>query len=140
MKEGLLPFSFHSIHLSLTRPCSTRARNSLIFSPLPLSLLPFLLLCAYQVWRIACRDYSPVLKEHKSLTPAVYEAVGDIFRNKFGSHAGWCVCLTKPKLNPNPQYTSLLFFPVVPFLLCLCFFRFGSKSIPFPRICTAKIS
>ncbi|TFJ82917.1 hypothetical protein NSK_005773 [Nannochloropsis salina CCMP1776] len=41
------------------------------------------------VWRIACRDYSPVLKEHKSLTPAVYEAVGDIFRNKFGSHAGW---------------------------------------------------
>lgn len=41
------------------------------------------------VWRIACRDYAPQLKESKSLTPSIYESVGDIFREKFGPHAGW---------------------------------------------------
>ncbi|CAN0407425.1 unnamed protein product, partial [Discosporangium mesarthrocarpum] len=41
------------------------------------------------VWRIACRDYDPTLKDCKSLTPGVYERVGDLFRERFGEHAGW---------------------------------------------------
>lgn len=44
-----------------------------------------------QVWRIACRDYDPSLKGSKSLTPAIYERVGDLFRDRYGPHAGWCV-------------------------------------------------
>ena len=41
------------------------------------------------VWRIACRDYDTTLSQCKSLTPAVYARVGDLFRERFGSHAGW---------------------------------------------------
>jgi len=41
------------------------------------------------VWDIAVRDYCPSLKSYKSLTPKVYEEVGDIFRIKFGAKAGW---------------------------------------------------
>lgn len=41
------------------------------------------------VWDIAVRDYEPALRTAKSLTPHVYEAVGDIFRSKFGESAGW---------------------------------------------------
>ena len=41
------------------------------------------------VWDIAVRDYAPGLAAAKSLTPAVYEAVGDEFRGRFGEHAGW---------------------------------------------------
>jgi hypothetical protein len=41
------------------------------------------------VWRIACRDYDTSLQSAKSLTPSVYERVGDLFRDKYGSHAGW---------------------------------------------------
>lgn len=64
------------------------------------------------VWRIASRDYDPSLQALKymrvflthtqsptdgvrlpdcvrSLTPTVYEKVGDIFRSRFGNHAGW---------------------------------------------------
>ena len=41
------------------------------------------------VWDIAVRDYAPRLQEKKSLTPIVYEEVGDVFRNLFRSHAGW---------------------------------------------------
>lgn len=41
------------------------------------------------VWRIACRDYDTTLSQCKSLTPAVYARVGDLFRQRFGSHAGW---------------------------------------------------
>ena len=41
------------------------------------------------VWRIACRDYDASLAECKSLTPAVYARVGDLFRERFGEHAGW---------------------------------------------------
>ena len=37
---------------------------------------------------IAIRDYSAVLKDAKSLTPTIYENVGDIFRSKFGDKAG----------------------------------------------------
>lgn len=42
------------------------------------------------VWRIVTRDYDPALREAKSLTPAVYERVGDAFRRRFGAvFAGW---------------------------------------------------
>lgn len=41
------------------------------------------------VWDIAVRNYDPSLANHKSLTPTVYEKVGDIFRDKFGPYAGW---------------------------------------------------
>lgn len=44
------------------------------------------------VWDIATRDYDDgggELKKTKSLTPAVYERVGELFRDRFGSHAGW---------------------------------------------------
>jgi N-glycosylase/DNA lyase len=41
------------------------------------------------VWRIACRDYDTTLSQCKSLTPAVYARVGELFRQRFGSHAGW---------------------------------------------------
>jgi hypothetical protein len=38
---------------------------------------------------IALRDYDASLQTSKSLTPSVYEAVGDIFRHRFGARAGW---------------------------------------------------
>lgn len=41
------------------------------------------------VWRIACRDFDPSLKSAKSLTPSVYQRVGDLFRRAFGPYAGW---------------------------------------------------
>ena len=42
------------------------------------------------VWAIACRDLDPSLREAKSLTPAVYERVGELFRGRYrGGHAGW---------------------------------------------------
>ena len=41
------------------------------------------------VWDIAVRDYDSTLAQRKSLTPTVYEAVGDIFRSRFGPFAGW---------------------------------------------------
>ena len=41
------------------------------------------------VWRIACRDYDTTLSQCKSLTPAVYARVGELFRQRVGSHAGW---------------------------------------------------
>ena len=41
------------------------------------------------VWHIACREYDPTLGEAKSLTPTVYGRVGDHFRSRFPSHAGW---------------------------------------------------
>lgn len=41
------------------------------------------------VWTIACRHLDPTLTSAKSLTPAVYERVGDLFRARYGSHAGW---------------------------------------------------
>ena len=41
------------------------------------------------VWHIACREYDPTLNEVKSLTPTVYRRVGDLFRSRFSSHAGW---------------------------------------------------
>jgi len=42
------------------------------------------------VQHIACRDYnSTLMDESKSLTPKVYREVGEIFRSRFASHAGW---------------------------------------------------
>lgn len=41
------------------------------------------------VWDIAVRDYAPQLRIAKSLTPTIYEQVGNIFRDKFGDKAGW---------------------------------------------------
>ena len=41
------------------------------------------------VWSIAATHFDPTLREVKSLTPAVYDRVGDLFRTRFGSHAGW---------------------------------------------------
>eukprot|EP00741_Cyanophora_paradoxa_P021450 tig00021352_g20707.t1 len=40
------------------------------------------------VWQIAVRHYLPHLK-NKSLTPAVHDAVGAFFRERFGPYAGW---------------------------------------------------
>jgi len=76
--------------------------------PTPSSLPPSL--PPSQVWRIACRDYSPSLKGSKSLTPSIYESVGDIFREKFGSYAGWYVL---PSLPPS------LPFCITSFLNCM---------------------
>ena len=55
---------------------------------------------------IAIRDYSAVLKDAKSLTPTIYENVGDIFRSKFGEKAGWAhSVLFAAEL---PEFRSLL--------------------------------
>ncbi len=40
------------------------------------------------VWDIVVRDYQPSLQQAKSLTPTVYEAVGDALRTRFNK-AGW---------------------------------------------------
>ncbi len=41
------------------------------------------------VWDIAVRDYAPDLQKALSLTPVIYEQVGDLFRDRFKQHAGW---------------------------------------------------
>jgi N-glycosylase/DNA lyase len=41
------------------------------------------------VWTIAVREMDASLAAAKSLTPAVYERVGDLFRARYVSHAGW---------------------------------------------------
>ena len=42
------------------------------------------------VWNIAVRYLDPALANLKSLTPTVYERVGELFRARYGaSHAGW---------------------------------------------------
>lgn len=53
------------------------------------------------VWRIACRDYDQTLQDCKSLTPGVYERVGDEFRRRFGPHAGWAHSLLFAAEIPN---------------------------------------
>ena len=58
------------------------------------------------VWDIAIRDYAPALAQAKSLTPLVYTSVGDIFRGRFGPHAGWAhSVLFAAEL---PQFRALL--------------------------------
>jgi N-glycosylase/DNA lyase len=39
------------------------------------------------VWRIAQRDYR--FKGGNTLTPAVHKQIGEMFKDKFGDHAGW---------------------------------------------------
>ena len=41
------------------------------------------------VWQIACRDFDVNLVNAKSLTPKIYNRVGELFRGRFGMHAGW---------------------------------------------------
>ena len=41
------------------------------------------------VWDIAVRDFDPTLSACGSLTPRVYDRVGDLFRDAYGPHAGW---------------------------------------------------
>ena len=41
------------------------------------------------VWDIACRDLDPELTSCGSLTPKVYQRVGELFRTRYGDHAGW---------------------------------------------------
>jgi len=41
------------------------------------------------VWTIACREFDHTLRECASLTPAVYSRVGELFRQRYGTHAGW---------------------------------------------------
>jgi len=41
------------------------------------------------VWQVARRDMDRNLVEVKSITPKVYKRVGDLFREKYGSYAGW---------------------------------------------------
>ncbi|CAM9110279.1 unnamed protein product, partial [Phaeothamnion confervicola] len=41
------------------------------------------------VWRIACRDFDPNLQRAKSITPVIYERVGDLFRARYTQRAGW---------------------------------------------------
>ena len=40
------------------------------------------------VWRIARRDFDPTLDDVASITPKVYDRVGDLFRDRFDK-AGW---------------------------------------------------
>ena len=41
------------------------------------------------VWDICVRDYAPHLQGATSLTPAIYNQVGDTFRERFEEKAGW---------------------------------------------------
>ena len=41
------------------------------------------------VWDIACRDLDRDLVSAGSLTPKVYARVGELFRSRYGAHAGW---------------------------------------------------
>jgi len=41
------------------------------------------------VWAIACCYYDRSLTMAASLTPTIYARVGELFRSRFGSHAGW---------------------------------------------------
>ena len=42
-----------------------------------------------KVWSIAIRDYNLSDLAVKSLTPIVYETIGETFRSIFGEKAGW---------------------------------------------------
>ncbi|EDQ86211.1 uncharacterized protein MONBRDRAFT_28428 [Monosiga brevicollis MX1] len=41
------------------------------------------------VWQIAVRDMDKELAHARSLTPTIYKRVGDLFRARYGSYAGW---------------------------------------------------
>ena len=58
------------------------------------------------VWHIACREYDPSLSDVKSLTPTVYRRVGDLFQERFVSHAGWAHSLLF--VAELPSFRSIL--------------------------------
>ncbi|GBG27666.1 N-glycosylase/DNA lyase [Hondaea fermentalgiana] len=58
------------------------------------------------VWQIACRDFDPELIHAKSLTPKIYERVGNLFRDRYGAHAGWAHSLLFAA--ELPQFLELL--------------------------------
>ncbi|KAG5181946.1 DNA glycosylase, partial [Tribonema minus] len=70
------------------------------------------------VWRIACRDYDASLRLAKSLTPTIYQRVGELFKQRFGQHAGWahsllfaggkCNRRTHYVMNALPAFQVLL--------------------------------
>ncbi|RWS17718.1 N-glycosylase/DNA lyase-like protein [Dinothrombium tinctorium] len=41
------------------------------------------------IWQIATKIYLPHLKRNKSLTDKAYKEIGDFFRSRFGTNAGW---------------------------------------------------
>ncbi|KAK1934592.1 N-glycosylase/DNA lyase [Phytophthora citrophthora] len=66
------------------------------------------------VWQIACRELDATLSNRKSITPTVYQAVGDLFRTRFSPQAGWAhsvlfagdLSAFKPKKTKAKQRTS----------------------------------
>eukprot|EP01084_Bolivina_argentea_P010616 19779_1 len=56
------------------------------------------------VWRIAQRDFDSTLLDAKSITPTIYNHVGDLFCSRYGSHAGWAhsvlFCAELPRFAP----------------------------------------
>lgn len=81
--------------------------------------------------QIACRDMDASLREAKSLTPKIYQRVGELFRARFGAYAGWahrCVTVVHracvapcavhaAPLTPQPHcpwYCSILFAAELP--------------------------
>lgn len=77
-------------HIYIKSLCVQSCRENVQF------LTP-LIFITYTICRdIAIRDYSEYANnldkqgtEVKSLTPTVYEAIGDVFRKRFGPKAGW---------------------------------------------------
>jgi N-glycosylase/DNA lyase len=61
------------------------------------------------VWRIACRDYDDAngtLRNAKSVTKKLYQHVGNVFYERFGTYAGWAHSLMFAA--ELPQFRSLL--------------------------------
>lgn len=58
------------------------------------------------VWAIACCYYDRSLTQAKSLTPAIYDRVGELFRSRYGEYAGWAHSLLFAA--ELPSYRSLL--------------------------------
>jgi N-glycosylase/DNA lyase len=94
------------------------------------------------VWNMARRDFGPTISNQlcqaKSLTPTLYKMVGDLFRARYPTHAGWAHSLLfvaelpsfRPMLPPDmviemDEVRSLLAisqtcFPTDRFLTYLC--------------------
>lgn len=51
------------------------------------------------VWQIAIRDYKFGKGKYKSLTKSTYTAIGDHFRELWGSEAGWAHLVSKSWRN-----------------------------------------
>ncbi|KAJ3210703.1 8-oxoguanine glycosylase ogg1 [Dinochytrium kinnereticum] len=60
------------------------------------------------VWKIAKRDYGLAPKNVKTLTPKVYQEIGDVFRSKFGDYAGWAhSVLFKAEITKYPPIGTI---------------------------------